>query len=798
MFKNILKTAYRNLFRSRGFSFINISGLAIGMASAMLILVWVQHELRYDNFYENNDRLYQAWNRDKGNDGINCWNVTSKMLAPGLKQEFPEIEKASRFFWDESFLFTVGEKKMNVTGNMVDPDFLTMFRFPFLEGDINTALNNPTDIVITQKLSKKLFDNENAIGKTIRIDNKYDFKVSAVIKDLPANTDFSFEYLLPWSHMKTTNQDDSSWGRNSTRNYVMLKANTDIAYVNEKIKGIIKKHSEPGTTTETFLYPVSKLHLHSEFENGKPAGGRIESVRVFTIIAVFILLIACINFMNMSTAQSEKRAKEVGIRKVVGAQRKFLVGQFLGESIMLAFIAGVVALVIVQLSLPAFSSLTGSHYVINTPSVKLLSIDYSSAWFWSAFIGFILFTGIIAGSYPAFFLSSFRPVTVLKGTFKKAHALVTPRKVLVVLQFTFSVILIISTIIIWQQVKYSEDRKLGYNKNGLIYIPLTGEMKNRYQLIKNDLLNKNIAAGVTKTSAPVTEGWSSGGADWEGKDPNDRTEFNYYYTDGDMVTTSGLQLIEGRDIDMRLHPADSFAVVVNEAAVRAMNLKHPVGTIINKSPGENGWTIVGVVKDFILQSPYEPIKPILITGPANDWFNVMHIRFTGTGTVSQSLAAIEKVFKQYNPGYPFEYYFVDEKYAAKFKAEQTTGTLTAFFAGLAIFISCLGLFGLATYMAEQRIKEVGVRKVLGASVNSLVTLLSKDFVKLVIVSIVIASPVAWWAMNKWLQGYNYHTSISWWMFAAAGVVAVAIALCTVSFQAIKAAVANPVKSLRTE
>ncbi|MGH2564386.1 MAG: ABC transporter permease, partial [Ginsengibacter sp.] len=454
MFKNFFKIAWRNLLRNKGFSIINITGLAIGMASAMLILLWVQNELSYDSFYQNKDRLYQAWNKDKGNDGkISCWNVTPKPLAPALKQEYPEVEQATRVGWDETYLFTVGEKKMNIVGNPVDKDFLTMFRFPFVEGNMNTALNNPYNIVITQKLSKKLFGDESAMGKTLKIDNKYNYTVTGVMKDLPNNTQFDFEYLVPWHFMSITNQDDSSWGNNSTRNFVLLKPNTNITAFNKKIENVIKKHGESDWTTQEFLYPVSQLHLHSNFENGVATGGKIETVKVFILIAVFILLIACINFMNMSTARSEKRAKEVGIRKVVGAQKGSLISQFLGESVLIALLAGVLALILVQLCLPAFNTLTS----------KQLAVEYSNVYFWFAFIGFILFTGIIAGSYPAFFLSSFRPGAVLKGSFKKANALVTPRKVLVILQFTFAIAMIICTIIIQQQIKYAQERQSGYN-----------------------------------------------------------------------------------------------------------------------------------------------------------------------------------------------------------------------------------------------------------------------------------------------------------------------------------------------
>lgn len=789
MFKNYFKTALRNLAKNKTFSFINIAGLAIGMASAMLILLWVQNEFSYDNFYKNKDRLYQTWNKDKGNGGIiNCWNITPKPLAPALKQEYPEVEKATRVSWDQTYLFTIGEKKMNVTGASVDNDFLTMFGFPFLEGNANIALNNPSNIVITKELAKKLFGGDDAMGKTVQIDNKYNYTVSGVMKDLPNNTQFDFEYLVPWHFMSITNQDDSSWGNNSTHNYVLLKPNTDITAFNKKIANVIIKHGEGGTTTQEFLYPVSKLHLYSNFENGIPAGGKIDTVKVFILIAVFILLIACINFMNMSTARSEKRAKEVGIRKVVGAQKGSLVTQFIGESILIAFIACILALIIVQLCLPAFNSLTK----------KELVIEYGNVYFWISFIGFILFTGIIAGSYPAFFLSSFRPVAVLKGTFKKANALITPRKALVVLQFTFAIAMIICTIIIEQQIRYAQERESGYNKNNLLYISLNGDMTKNIDLIKNDLISPGIATSVTKTSAPITEGWASGGSNWQGQPANDKTEFNFFNVDGNIVKTAGLTLLSGRDIDVKTYPTDSNAVLVNEAAVKAMGMKNPIGQIIDKGAWSTNWHIIGVVKDFIIQSPFESIKPMIIQGPKADWFNLLHIKFSNAHSTAYNIAATEKIFKLYNPLYPFEYHFVDEAYAKKFSNEQTTGTLTAFFAILTIFISCLGLFGLATYMAENRIKEIGVRKVLGASVMGITTLLSKDFLKLVVISFVIASPIAWYAMRRWLLDYTYRVSIDWWVFAGAGIIAVLISLITVSFQAVKAAIANPVKSLRSE
>jgi putative ABC transport system permease protein len=783
MLKNFFKIAIRNISRNKGFSILNIGGLAIGMASALLVLLWVQNELSFDSVYTKSDRLYQAWNRNQGNEGLHSWNNTMKILGPTLKKDFPEVEGSSRVNWDATILFSRGDKKLNVAGTMVDPDFLTMFEFPFLKGNRNTALNNPNDIVITEKLSRQMFGNEDAMDKILRLDNKYDFRVSAVMKDLPNNTEFDFQYLLPWSFMHTIQQDDSVWDKNSTHNYVLLKPHTDLKALNAKIQHIVQKHGNPEWTTEMFLYPVSRLHLYSNFVNGIPSGGKIEMVRVFILIAGLILLIACINFINMSTARSERRAKEVGIRKVSGAMQNSLIIQFIAESIFIAGISGMIALLLVQLSLPAFNTLTK----------KQLFVDYGNIYFWLSFFAFILFTGLVSGSYPAFFLSSFKPVAVLKGNFRKAESLVTPRKVLVVVQFSFAIILIISTLVIDRQIKYAQDRETGYDKNKLLYISLFGDIEKNYPLIREELMNNQVAVSITKTSAPLTETWSSGGADWPGMSPNDRTGFNYYNTDGGIVRTAGLTLLQGRDIDLIHYPADSMSCLLNESAAQTMGFKNPVGQMIN-----HDWRVVGVVKNFILQSPYEPVKPMIINGPGGHWFNMIHIKMNGNHSTGSNLATMEKIFKKYNPNYPFEYHFTDEEYAKKFNDDRTTATLSLLFSGLTIFISCLGLFGLAAFMAEKRIKEIGVRKVLGASVASIAGLLSADFVKLVIISVFIASPIAWLVMNKWLHGYEYHIPIPVWIFFVAGGAALAIALLTVSFQSIRAASANPVKSLRSE
>lgn len=786
MFSNYLKIAVRNLLKNKGFSFINILGLSVGMASAILILLWINHEMSYDQFHEKKDRIYEAWNKDTFSGKLQCWNTTPKIFARTVERDFPEVEMATRVNWSSNFLFTIGEKKLTVTGNIVDSNFLNVFSFPLVKGDPNTVLKDMYSIVLTEKLAKSFFGEEDPMGKVVRIDSKDNFTVTGIVKDLPNNTRFKFEYLLPWAYLRKLGEDDANWGNNSTRNYVLLKKNTTLASIAPKLKKIKRKYDNSELTNEMFLYPISRWRLYSSFTNGVEDGGLIDFVKMFGVIAAFILLIACINFMNLSTARSEKRAKEVGIRKVVGANKGSLIGQFLGESILISLIAGLFALLIVQISLPAFGVLTD----------KKLSIDYGNINLWLIFIGFVLFTGVLAGSYPAFYLSAFKPVKVLKGTFLKSDKVVTPRKVLVVLQFTFAIILIICTAIVKEQIQHARNRDLGYDKKNLIFHFLTDDLTKNYPLVKNELLSSGAATSVSRTSAPITQGWSdTWGIEWVGKAPDDKTDFDRFAADEDLGTTVGLQFVKGRDFNLKQYLTDSTAMILNESSVKAMGFKDPIGQIV-KDNGRD-WHVVGVVKDFILQSPYHPTKPMIIEG-AKGWFNVIHIKLNNKNTTADNLKKAELIFKKYNPNYPFEYKFIDDDYAAKFKSEQRTGTLAGLFAGLTIFISCLGLFGLAAYMAESRIKEIGVRKVLGASVTGIAALLSKDFIGLVIISFVLASPVAWWFMHNWLQNYPYRVNIEWWIFAFAAILSILIAMITVSYHAIKAASANPVKSLRTE
>ena len=789
MIKNYFKTAWRILTRGKSFSLINISGLAVGMTGAILILLWLQNEISFDRFHKNKNRLYEVYGLTTMEGKLSTINQTEQPLGPALQQDFPETEATSRMAGISSFLFTAGDNRITgVEGSFVDPSFFQLFSFPLLAGDENNQLNKPNSIVITEKLAKKLFGNKDALNKTVKIDSADMFVVTGIMKDLPVNTRFTFEYLLPWSYLVELGWSDDSWLSNSVSTFVLLKPGTDASVFSNKIKDIVRSKTNRNDVWTHFLFPLKQWHLYSKFEDGKPAGGRIETVRMFGIIAVFILLIACINFMNLSTARSEKRAKEVGIRKVAGASKRLLVGLFIAESVLTSFIAGVIALLIVQLILPSFNVLVNSH----------LSIPYDNLFFWLAALGFIFFTGLLAGCYPAFYLSSFKPVSIFKKQFRGGNSILSPRKMLVVLQFTFAVILIICTIVVQNQIQYAQNRQTGYSAINLIHVDFAGDIEKKYPQIKQDLLNSGIASSITKTMTTITrKGANTWGLRWPGRNPNTEETIGLFSADADLVKTAGLQLIAGRDIDVYKYPGDSLSVILNETAVKLMGFKNPIGQIIAQPADNINWQVVGIVKDYVLNSPYEKIPPLVITGPKS-WFTTMHIKFNPDQSTAKSLEKAEQIFKKYNPAYPFDYKFVDDEYARNFHNERRTKGLAGLFASLAIFISCLGLFGLSAYVAESRVKEIGVRKVLGASVFSVAKLLSFDFVKLVIVSIVIASPVAWYAMNHWLQSYTYRINIGLSIFLIAGLSAVIIALFTVSFQAIKAAIANPVKSLRTE
>ncbi|HEY4196867.1 MAG TPA: ABC transporter permease, partial [Mucilaginibacter sp.] len=732
--------------------------------------------------------LYKVFNRSlpdaKGN--IYTWDITSSPIAPALQREYPEVAATARVYWPSDRLFNYRDKAIVATGLDVDKQFLTMFTFPMINGNSEHALDAIKGIVLTAGLAKKIFGTVDVVNKVVKIENKDSYKVTGVISNPPGNSQFQFDYLISLAPNIGKFASDT-WGNGSYNTYIQLKPGTNINRFNEKIRHLITRH-DATQKYDVFLHPVSKWHLYSRFENGKAVGGVIETVRLLFVIAILILLIACINFMNLSTAQSEKRGKEVGVRKVIGASRTSLVNQFLSESIVVCIISGIIALVLVQLLLPYFNDLTDKRLIIN----------YADPYMWLGGLGFILLTGLLAGSYPAFFLSSFRPVKVLKGAFRGKAQVITPRKLLVVVQFTIAIVLIIATAVIYKQIKYVQNRNIGYVRNNLVEHPTTGDIKKNYDLIKNELISTGVATSVSKTSLSVTvDGNNGNGFNWGDMSPaHKEVTFSNFATTGDFVKTFGFKLIEGRDIDLKTYPSDSAAVLINESAAKAMGFKDPVGQTVKN--GNTPMTIVGVINNFIIGSPYTEVSPMIIYG-SNHWrYNTITFRLNDHNTTARNLKLAEAIFKRYNPAYPFQYSFVDQEYADKFQSEQRTSMLATVFSVLTILISCLGLFGLAAYMAENRSKEIGIRKVLGASVMSVMQLLTREFVALVIIAILIASPIGWWLMNKWLQDYNYRINISWVVFACSGLLAIIIAVITVSFQAGKAAVAKPVNSIKAE
>jgi putative ABC transport system permease protein len=790
MLRNYFKVAWRNLLRNKSFSVINILGLAVGMAGAILIFTWIKKQFSYDDFHANRSTLYEAWINNNVDGTTYSSYVTSGPLAAALKQEYPEVQNAARMYWPIPRLFNYADKAIKAEGRDVDKPFLTMFSFPLLEGDARHALDDVSAIVITESLAKKIFGNEGALNKVLKVNGNEMYKVTGVMKDLPDNTEFKFDYLVSLAKGESAYSSGNTWSNNTYQTFVQLKPGVSEAGFNQKIKNIAARHDPAQKNEDVFLHSISKWHLYSGFENGKSVSGKIDAVKLVSIIGALILLIACINFMNLSTARSEKRAKEVGVRKVIGAGKAVLIGQFLSESIVISMIAGVFALLIAQLCLPAFNQFTQEK----------LSINFLHPAFAPLVLGFVLITGLLAGSYPAFFLSAFKPVKVLKGSFVQKGSWFTPRKALVVVQFTVAIVLVVSTLIVYQQLKFAQDRNAGYDKNGLIDISLEGNLGKKFDLVKQDLINSGAATAVTKTSFSVTEKAStSDGYRWQGYNPaNPHIEFTRFNATGDFISTLGMKLVEGRDIDLNTFPADTASILLNETAARSMGLKSPIGKVVHFERTRSGdFKIVGVFKDFIVSSPYSPTEPMIVHGYQNWNFNMI-VRLSGRQSIAQNLEQVGKIIKKYNPDYPFEYQFVDQRYAAKFKDEAQMGKLSFVFAGLTIFISCLGLFGLAAYMAEVRAKEIGIRKVLGASVSSVVQLLTREFVMLVIIALLVATPIGWWLMHDWLQHFTYRIHLNWLTFISAGATAIFIAVLTVSMQAIKAAVAPPVKSIRTE
>jgi len=788
MIKNYFKTAWRNLLQNKTFSLINIFGLALGMTCSLVIMLWLQDEIRKDKFHQNSKRLYRVMENQSYSGTISTFDATPGILAENIVKDIPDIQMASQMLWEEEPLFTVDNTYDKEKGRYVEKDFLRMFSFKLLKGDPATALARPDGVVISKKLADKYFKGKDPIGKMIRIDNTDNVMVTGVLDGIPKSSSLTFDFLMSFEQWRKKNDWAKEWGNNGPRCYVMIAPNTSIDRVNAKIKNYIKTKNKE-SNVELFLQNYGESYLYSDWENGKQNGGRVEYVKIFSIVAIIILVIACINFMNLATARSLRRAREIGVRKVVGAGKRQLIGQFIGESLFVSFIAICFSLLIVFLLLPSFNTLTEKH----------LSIDLTDASFLVILLGLTLVTGIISGSYPALFMSSLKPIIVLKGLLKFRPGATYFRKALVVFQFALSIILILGMIVIYRQIDFIHNKNLGFAKEDLLYMPLEGELQKTYPTFKEQLLKQPGIKYVTSAqSSPLEVGSSTSGVRWPGKDTTKLILFSSNPITYDYIKTMGIQLVAGRDLSTE-YGLDTMNYLVNEAAAKKIGYKDPVGKELTMW-GDKGM-IVGLMKDYHHNSLHVPIEPLILRLHKKSWGGTYWgniIVRTEKGKTKQAIVSMEKLYKQFNPGFPFKYYFTDDEIANRYKAEYTVSKLSRYFAFLAIFISCLGLFGLVTFTAEQRTKEIGIRKVLGASVTGIVGMLSKDFLKLVIIAAVIAFPVAWWAMHRWLNDFAYRVNIGWWVFVVAGIVALLIALLTISFQSIKAAIANPVKSLRTE
>jgi putative ABC transport system permease protein len=798
MLKNYLKIAWRNLVKNRIYSLLNISGLAIGMAVALIIGLWVSMQLSYNKFLPKYEQLYITLiNYTTSQDGTYTQSSISLPMVEVFRKEIPGIKNVAECDWINEHSLMVGDRKVLLNGAMIGSDFLTMFEYPMLKGNAVTALKETYSIVLTESTAKALFGNEDPMSKQVIIDNQHALTVTGILKDVSANSSLKFSYLVPFTYFSQTVEwvrlSLTKWDNQSNQMFVELQPGVTMEQIAPKIKNIILKKFPKAASAkpEVFLQPLKEWNLYTEFNNGKAIGGFIDYVHMFSVVGLLVLTIACINFMNLSTARSGRRAKEVGVRKAIGSQRRDLILQFLAESVLVAFIAFLFSLLIVQLSLPYFNVLTGDS----------IHIPFDNGVFWVIMLGYVLLTGFLAGSRPAFYLSSFQPVKVLKGTIQSSKTIIRSRKSLVVLQFTCSITLIISTLIIYQQIQFAKNRSKGYDSNRLLMTALSNDLEKNYDALRNDLLGTGmLESEIVRASSSVSQLENNTSLDdWPGK-KSDQEQFRagLIWASEDYFKMLKMKMIAGKDFST-LATDDTTSIVVNEAFIKAMNLKDPVHQLI-KMDRNKTYEIIGVVNNSVMRSPYNPVDPVIFLYKRQK-FQVLSFMFyrlkLGIKT-QEAISAFRKVFDRYNPAYPYTCSFADEDYAQKFQLESLVEKLAGIFAGLAVFISCLGLFGLAAFTAEQRVKEIGVRKVLGASILQLWLLLCKDFVMLVLASCTIASPLAFYFLQGWLQNYKYRISITPGVFIVSAVAALLITLLTISYQAIKAAIANPVKSLRTE
>ncbi len=783
MLRNYIKIAIRNLTKNVVYSFINIIGLAVGLACTILISLWVFDELSYDQFQPKLDRLSQLWINATYDGKVNTFQSVPYPSYLEIRSEDSRIKNTTITNWGGESLLSAGEKRISKKSLYVGEEFLEMFQFHLRYGQADKVLDDPNSIVLTASSAIALFGTEDVIGKSVKVDNAKELIVSGVLEDVPANSSFEFECLLSHKLQVAEIEENSGWGNYSYQVFVELQPGAAIAEVNEKVKGLLIKKGQTDVPREFFLHPMERWRLHTSFENGKESGGTIDYVVSFSAIAIFIVVIACINFMNLATARSERRAREVGVRKSVGSRRRELIFQFLGESVFITILAFLFAVVLVEISLPFYNDLTQ----------KKLFLNYSSPIFWIASIGIVLLTGIVSGSYPAIYLSSFNPVQVLKGKMQAGKSAATPRQVLVVLQFFFATILIISTLVVSEQISHVKKRDLGYNQKNLLMIPYTAEIGKNFQAIRNEVVATGAVSSMTKSNSPITDIYSNNFMDWPGKPPEEKIIFATIATELDYTKTMGIKILEGRDF---ANDADTASVLINKAAADVMGLKETIGTEVVYW-GDRKSKIVGIIDNVLMGSPYRKPGPMFVAYQP-EWASSVTLRLEQTSDLTGAIKKIEDVFKKHNPAYPFDYQFADVQFNKKYTTINLISTLSTLFASLAILITGMGLFGLAAFTAEQRTKEIGIRKVMGASVPGLVALISKEFSLLVMISFVLAAPVSWWALTSFLERYPYRIDFPWWTIAVAGTIALLFALVIVSTQALKAAMSNPASSLRSE
>lgn len=783
MIKNYLTTAFRSFRRHKSSFLINVIGLSIGMACSILIFLWVFDELAHDRFHADVDQIYQVMEHQTYSGDIMTTRSTPGILTPALKEEVPEFRYVSTHTWNMDFLFTKGDKSFKENGLYARPDFFHILSIPLIQGNRDELLSKPKSVAISKQLAEKYFGSENPVGESITINGEEVHTITGVFKKMPESSSLRFDFVLPFEDWLKNNEWATEWGNNGPRTIAKLYAGVDVEALNAKINDFIKERNED-SNVDLFVYPYADQYLYGQFEGGVVAGGRIDYVYLFSVVAVFILLIACINFMNLSTAKATRRAKEVGIRKSIGASKGSLVRQFIGESMIITFFSFFLSILLVEMCLPIFNDLTD----------KAIDVNYFDPTLLITFLGTVLFTGLVAGSYPAFYLSSFEAVETLKGTLKSSAGEIFARKGLVVFQFALSVILIISTIVVYKQIQYTQTKNLGYTKENLIYFTVEGSIYDNWESFRQQAENIPGVKQISRSSASfMGRNSNTSGLDWPGKDPETRVLFENVSSDYGLIETLGFKLISGRT-HSREFGADTARIVINQTAADIMGMDEPVGKYITLWGDET--EIIGLVSDFHFQSLRQEIEPLFFRlAPENTWRAFVRVK---SSNIQNTIASLEDVYKKFNPDYPFDYNFMDEQYAALYRSERRVGDLAKYFSIFAILISCLGLFGLSAFTAEQRAKEIGVRKVLGATVQNLVMLLTKDFTRLVLIAILIAIPVSWWMMNRWLSEFAFQSGLQWWIFAAAGVLAVVIAWLTVSWQSLRAAWANPVESLKRE